>query len=256
MLKLKLPIFAFAFLLLCSAAAAQSGPYALRGPIVPAAQSTTTPVDPVLDAWAAYQAGATPLAGNLIVAVINWKAAREAAETDHTNRLVSLEGAVNGSGATPTSMQAQINALALRVQTLEKAAAPSPTPPSTSTVDFSQCPAGALNGTFQGVAFGSGVWQCTGTALQPVADSQVRTLVFPRPVIITALTFATVNARTTGITLTGDGKKLPVFLQSLVNTATTIAPAFAAPITTLQISGDGGATSLAPDLRIFLVTYK
>ena len=160
--------------------------------------------------------------------------------------------------AAVTSLTNTTNQQAQQIQTLQtQIAALQTPPPAQTTISFTGCPNGVLNGLWQGINLGSsGYWTCSNGALQPTADGQAqRSITFPKPVTIVSFTFSTTNAETAGITLTANtGTKIQQLAPG-VNQQTTFTPGWS-QISSFTVGGDSGATAMAPDLRIWGITYQ
>ena len=223
---------------------------ALVALISEASQSSAPTLDPYPDV--------TTTQTNASIALLSYKSVVEGniATTfqltqNNTAVIATLQAAV-------TSLTNTTNQQAQQIQTLQtQIAALQTPPPAQTTISFTGCPNGVLNGLWQGINLGSsGYWTCSNGALQPTADGQAqRSITFPKPVTIVSFTFSTTNAETAGITLTANtGTKIQQLAPG-VNQQTTFTPGWS-QISSFTVGGDSGATAMAPDLRIWGITYQ
>lgn len=216
-----------------------------QGPSTIQPQPTLTPFDPTpIAALLAQQSTWTKWAGDSLTMLGQNQSADEARIATHDTAIAALQAQV--------SQQAQL------ISALQAAVANATTPPPTSTtLTFTACPDGPLNGLYQGVNFGSGFWACAGGELSPAADGQPqRSLTFTRAVNVLNVTWSSSNiTRTQAIVLTSASGQKASATAPAVNQDSSFTPGWSTPTLSFTVSANPNTAS-APDLKIRSITYQ
>lgn len=216
-----------------------------QGPSTIQPQPALTPFDPTpLAQQLAQQSTWTAWAGNSISTL----------GTNQSND----ESKIAAHDAAIASIQNQLNAQAQLISALQAALSKVTTPaPTSSTLTFTACPDGPLNGNYQGVNFSTGFWICSGGELVPAADGQPqRSFIFPKAVTITNVTWSSANiTRTQALVLTSASGQRVSVTAIAANQDASFSPGWTMPTLSFTVSATPNTAS-APDIRIRSVAYQ